>query len=458
MRATSTTGSPSSDLSAGTPVWRLAINWTILAAAVIGLVVLIRDLGGRLGAPSFAIIRPENAALNTLLALLGVVALVLATSYVGKLIGQRAKQGRPVSYLSILNDQLTHVFFWVFILFSLYPIFYVISSSLDPLNRLAQGRLGEDTEPLLLRARVLPSFEGSSFANYAKLFDGVQIYWYQWVFVAFAVIGIVGIAVSWALVQSNGGTTKTLTRGRLAVTWMAVLGIASFFVTLSPTQFTGFTNASRFLLWLRNTFLLSGITGLLTVMLTTTTGYGLARLRFPGRFQFLMFLIFIQMFPALLGLVAVYELIYSLGLTETLPGLIIAYTGGAVSFGTWIYKGYVESLPPSLEEAALVDGCTRWTAFTKIVLPLSGPMLVFIFLLQFVGTYSEFFLANVLMTGATNWNIGVGLRSLAPAGFDTSQFGTFAAAAVLGALPIVALYYSFQQVFISGNLAGGVKE
>ena len=447
------------DLSNETPLWRVVVNWAIFAAVIVGLIVLIRDLGSRLGIPSFAIIRPENAGLNTLLALLGIIGLVLTTSYIGKLIGQRAKQGRTVSYLSVLNDQLTHVFFWIFILFSLYPIFYIISSSLDPLNRLAQGSLGDDTEPLLLRARVLPSFEGSSFANYAKLFEGVNIYWYQWVFVGATLLGILGIAVLWAIVQSNGGfATKTLTRGRLAVTWIAVVGIALFFITLSPAQFTGFTNASRFLLWMRNTFLLSGITGLLTVMLTTTTGYGLARLRFPGRFQFLMFLIFIQMFPALLGLVALYELIYRLGLIETLPGLILAYTGGAVSFGTWIYKGYVESLPPSLEEAALVDGCTRWTAFTKIVLPLSGPMLVFIFLLQFVGTYSEFFLANVLLTGATTWNVGVGLRSLAPSGFDMSNFGTFAAAAVLGALPIVAMYYSFQQVFISGNLAGGVKE
>jgi arabinogalactan oligomer/maltooligosaccharide transport system permease protein len=151
-----------------------------------------------------------------------------------------------------------------------------------------------------------------------------------------------------------------------------------------------------------------------------------------------------------------YELIYRLGLTESLPGLVIAYTGGAVSFGTWIYKGYVESLPASLEEAALVDGCTRWTAFTKIVLPLSGPMMVFIFLMQFVGTYTEFLTANVLVTGAQNWNVGVGLRSFATGQFSV-EYGTFAAAAVLGAIPIVLLYYSFQQVFVSGNTAGGEK-
>jgi arabinogalactan oligomer / maltooligosaccharide transport system permease protein len=445
--------------TSSTPAWRTILNWVIFGSVIVALVILIRDLGSRLAAPSFAIIRPENAGLYTLLALVGIVALVLATSYIGKLIGQSTRKGRQISYLSVLNDQLTHVFFWIVIGFSLYPIFYVVSASFDPLNRLSQATLGASSEPLLLRARVFPSFEGASFANYAKLFDGVNIYWYQWAFVAMVLIGVLGIAFVWGLVQGAGGgrTSKALTRARLIATWVAIIGVAGFFITLVPAQFTGFTNSSKFLLWVRNTFLVSGATGLLTVMLTTTTGYGLARLRFPGRFEFLMFLIFIQMFPALLGLVAMYELIYSLGLTESLPGLVIAYTGGAVSFGTWIYKGYVESLPPSLEEAALVDGCTRWTAFTKIVLPLSGPMLVFIFLLQFVGTYTEFLTANVLVTGAQNWNVGVGLRSFATGQFSV-DYGTFAAAAVLGALPIVALYYSFQQVFISGNLAGGVKE
>ena len=91
------------DLSNETPLWRVVVNWAIFAAVIVGLIVLIRDLGSRLGIPSFAIIRPENAGLNTLLALLGIIGLVLTTSYIGKLIGQRAKQGRTVSYLSVLD-------------------------------------------------------------------------------------------------------------------------------------------------------------------------------------------------------------------------------------------------------------------------------------------------------------------------------------------------------------------
>ncbi len=441
-----------------TPTWRIVLNWSILAGVLIALFFLGRDLNSRMKGKSFAILYPENAALNTLFGFLAIVGLVCLTSYIGKVIGQRQRKYGKVNYLSVLNDQLTHVFFWIVILFSLYPIFYVISASFDPLNRLTQATLGTSEEPLLIRSRVLPSLEGMSFANYAKLFEGVNIFSWQWLLLGVSAIGVLGIAVIWAIVQrTNGGLADpNITRARVVSTWIAILGVFAFFGSLSIDQFTGFSNSSKFLLWIRNTFLVSSATGILTVLLCTTTGYGLARLRFPGRFEFLMFLIFIQMFPALLGLVAMYELIYRLGLTESLPGLVIAYTGGAVSFGTWIYKGYVESLPASLEEAALVDGCTRWTAFTKIVLPLSGPMMVFIFLMQFVGTYTEFLTANVLVTGAQNWNVGVGLRSFATGQFSV-EYGTFAAAAVLGAIPIVLLYYSFQQVFVSGNTAGGEK-
>ena len=449
---------PQSSLGAATPLWRVVLNWAMVAGVLVGLGVLFTDLASRLRAKSFAVVYPENAALNTLLTIVAIVIAVLFTSYIGKLLTERVRLGRKASYPAILTDQLTHVFFWIVILFSLYPIFYVLSSSIDPLNRLTQATLGPTSEPLLIRARVIPSIEGSDLSNYARLFEGVLIYNWQWILLGLAVLGVLGLGVVWALVQLNQGVAskfhKTL---RLSSTWIALIAGFGFFALLTADQFTGFSNASKFLLWVRNTFLVSGITSIITVLLCTTAGYALARLRFPGRFELLMFLIFIQMFPSLLALVAVYEIISRLGLINSLPGLIIAYTGGAISFGTWMYKGFVESLPPSLEEAALVDGCTRWTAFTKIVLPLSGPMLVFIFLLQFVGTYTEFYLANVILSGAENWNVGVGLRSFATGQFSVA-YGTFAAAAVLGALPIVILYYSFQQVFISGNLAGGVKE
>lgn len=437
---------------------RTVLGWAALAVVAVVLFLLVRDLGSRVRSPSFAILRIADGWRYALIGLGAIVSVLLATAYIGKLWGQRTRPGRRIAYGAVLTDQLTHLVFWIVILFALYPIFYVASASFDPLNRLASASLGSSSDPLLIRARVVPSFDRADLTNYAALFQGVIIRSWQWLLLALSGLGVLGLGGLWFAVQASGGiATPTLRRARTYATWLAILGIAAFFMLLAPEQFTGNRNSSRFLLWIRNTFLISGLTGMFAVLLTTTAGYAMARLRFPGRFQALMFFIFIQMFPGFLGLIAIYSLMRALDLTNTFTGLILAYSGGAIAFGTWIYKGYVESLPASLEEAALVDGATRWVAFVKIVLPLSGPMLVFIFLLQFIGTYTEFLLANILLTGSQNWNVGVGLRSFATSAFST-EYGVFSAAAVLGSLPIVALFYSFQQVFVSGNVAGGVKE
>ena len=438
------------------------LGWAGLGLLVVFLVWLVLELASRLKSPTFFILRIENGWVYALGGLLATIALLFGTAYLGKIVGERSR-GRAVSYWAVLGDQLTHLIIWIIILAALYPLVFIIGTSLDPLNRLVQGSLGAATDPLLVRSRVLPPLEGSNFSNYAALFEGVVIYAWQWAMVGIAALGLFWLAVINLRSRAYTGTTlpPSLQLERRYTSIVLILVIVLFFAFLLPAQFTGNTTASRFLLWIRNTFLISGITGVLAVILTTTAGYAMARLRFPGRFQTLMFFIFIQMFPNIVALVAIFSIIKSLDLLNTFTGLILAYSGGAIAFGTWIYKGYVESLPASLEESALVDGTTRWGAFTKIVLPLSGPMLVFIFLLQFIGTYAEFLLANVLLSGAGNWNVGVGLRSFGVGGGGTTAatvYGQFAAAAVLGAIPIVALFYSFQQFFVSGTVSGGVKE
>ena len=104
----------------------------------------------------------------------------------------------------------------------------------------------------------------------------------------------------------------------------------------------------------------------------------------------------------------------------------------------------------------MVDGATRWGAFFRIILPVSVPMLLFIFLLRFIGTYSEFILANTLLQGQENWTVGMGLRNFTTGRFDT-QWGALAASAVLGSIPILLIFYSFQDALTSQTTAGGVK-
>ncbi|BDP41620.1 maltose ABC transporter permease (plasmid) [Deinococcus aetherius] len=435
---------------------RRALPWTVLAALVLGLGVLgyflARNMEGR--PRSFTIYFIEGGWIRFLLFLLAASGVLALTSLIGQRIGQ-ARTGRKVSYAAVLGDQLTHLFLILVVLVAIYPLFYVLLAAFDPRNSLFA--FPDFSNPnILYRSGLLPNLNVLSLENFRRLFDGVTIPGWQ---IVLAVIGGAALAALLLLTLRGrlGGESARLTSARTWVMRILIAALAVLVVFMTPAQFTGPGNESKFLLSVRNTLLVSGITGALAILLSTSAGYAMARLRFPGRFQTLLFFIFIQMFPVFLALVAVYTLMVLLGLNNTFTGLILAYSGGAIAFNTWIFKGYVESLPESLEEAAMVDGATRWQTFLRVVLPLSGGILVFIFLNQFIGTYAEFILANVLLTGVEKWTVGVMLLSFTSGQFST-KWGIFAAAATLGALPIVALFYGFQRYFVGGTMAGGVKE
>ena len=365
-------------------------------------------------------------------------------------------QGRRKSPWPLFLQGVTHLFLWVLILLVYYPVVQVVAASFDPTNNLFSFRR-PDTGFLLVDAKVIPYLSNPSLENYAKLVEGVVLYPYQVALALLAGLALLGVGIVGLLRRLLAPEAwMDFWQGRLL--FLMALLVFALALSLSPRQFTGQGTETKFLLWVRNTFLISGLTGLLAVLLTATAGYAFARFRhLPGRYPMLLFFIFVQMFPGFLALVAIYYLLSWLDLLNTFTGLVLAYSGGIISFGTWVYKGYLESISPSLEEAAMVDGATRWQVFTKILLPLSAPMFVFIFLLQFVGTYSEFVLANLVLTGVESWNVGVGLRSFTTGQFQT-KWGVFAAASVLGSLPILFLFYGFQQYFVSGYTAGAVKE
>lgn len=437
-------------------VLQRALPWLLAVAALVGAYFLIRALGQSLAQvrPSASILRVENGWVTVLLGVLGVVGALFVTSFLGKLIGERVS-GRRISYWAVLGDQFTHVFVWIVILLAVYPLVFVLLASFDPRNSLFQFFLPTQGNALV-RSGVLPSFANTSWDNYRALIDGVTIPTWQAVLLVVAGVSLLVLLVT-NLLARFGGDAKRYEKPNTWGLRALLIALAAIIVFMTPAQFTGQGNESKFLLSVRNTLLVSGLTGALGLLLSTTAGYAMARLRFPGRFQTLLFFIFIQMFPVFLALVALNYFLFNLGLSNTFTGLILAYSGGAIAFNTWIYKGYVESLPESLEEASLVDGATRWQAFARVVLPLSGSILVFMFLNQFIGTYAEFIISSRVLTGVENWTVGVMLQSFTEGQFST-KWGVFAAAAVVGALPIIALFYGFQRFFVSGAVAGGVKE
>ena len=356
----------------------------------------------------------------------------------------------------------THLFLWLVIALVFYPVVYLVAVSLNTTNSLtaAPPAVGN----IFVRAGIFPDPAKFGFIQYQKLLAETHILWYQWIF-----IGIAGVALL-ALIASLAGRRASASPHRMErwsmwSGWTLFAALAVLVVSVNPSQFYSVnaagervraTSIGMVVLFIRNTLLVSGTTGIFAVVISTTAGYAFARMRFEGRYQTLLTFVFVQMFPGFMALVAIFFLMSYLGLLNTFTGLILAYSGGAIAFSAWIFKGYLESISPSLEEAAMVDGATRWGAFWRIILPISVPMLLFIFLLQFISTYSEFILANTLLRGVETWTVGIGLRAFTTGSFDT-RWGELAATAVLGSLPILLIFYSFQQALTGQYQAGGVK-
>ncbi len=214
------------------------------------------------------------------------------------------------------------------------------------------------------------------------------------------------------------------------------------------------------LLWLWNSIKVAGITSLFIVVLSTTSAYAFARLRFRGKETILKGMLIFQMFPAVLALVAIYALFDKIGDyvpwlgLNTHGGLMLAYMGG-IALHVWTIKGYFETIDPSLEEAAAIDGATPWQAFRLILLPLSVPILAVVFILSFISSITEVPMASILLSDVNNLTLAVGAQQyLYPQNY---LWGDFAAAAVMSGLPITIVFLLAQRWLVGGLTAGGVK-
>lgn len=228
--------------------------------------------------------------------------------------------------------------------------------------------------------------------------------------------------------------------------------------------------------WILNSVLVSGISAVLIVALTALAAYSFSRFRYRGRRAGLMALVIIQLFPNLLAIVALFLLLKAIGdvtpasvvlplLGEvpvpqlglnSLGGLILVYVGGALGFNTWLMKAYFDTVPYDLDESALVDGATHFQAFRLVLLPLVRPILAVIGILSFIGTYSDFLLARVLLLSSENYTLAVGMALFIQGNYAT-QWGAFAAAALIGALPIMITFLLLQRQLLGGLALGGVK-
>ena len=210
-----------------------------------------------------------------------------------------------------------------------------------------------------------------------------------------------------------------------------------------------------FLTWMKNSFLVSFVVTLTGVVLASTSGYALSRFNFMGRRAVLSSLLMTQMFPATMLLLPFFILLAKLKLINSYLGLIIIYSSTALPFCIWQMKGYYDTIPAALEEAARMDGCSRFSAFIKVILPVSAPALVITALFSFMASWSEYVVAAIVLQDPGLYTLPLGLKSFQAS--LATQWGLYAAGAVVVSIPVMILFISLSRFLVSGLTVGSVK-
>ena len=204
-----------------------------------------------------------------------------------------------------------------------------------------------------------------------------------------------------------------------------------------------------------NSLVVSVASALVGLSVATTAAYALSRFSFPGREAGMRAFLVSQTFPAVVMAIPLYELLAGLHLLDSKLGLVLVYSATSVPFSTWTLKGHFDTIPREIEEAAMLDGASRWYTFTRIVLPLARPALAVTLLFSFMTAWNEFVLASTLQSDPRSWTLPVLLQRYV-SDYGT-QWGAFAAGSILVSVPVMALFFALQRQLVGGLAAGAVK-
>lgn len=326
--------------------------------------------------------------------------------------------------------------------------------------------------------RVLPNSQSVAFImKFASVGN------YQLTFIFLILLGLIGVL----LIFKRGWFKKAATLFFLVliaaiviypVVWIigaslnkgqSLLSVGINPIPQDPSllQFIRLFKTTDYLLWYLNTFKIATLNMIFSVLITASVAYTLSRFRFKGKKTGMMAILILQCFPSFLGMVAIYVLLSRItmfssltgtsSLIDTHLGLLLVYISGQIPFNTWLAKGYFDTIPISLDEAARIDGASYMQAFWKIILPLGRPIIAFVAVVNFIAPWMDFIFPSMILRSREKMTLAVGLYSLIHDSADL-RFTMFAAGAVLVAIPIAALYGYFQKYIITGLSSGAVKE
>ncbi|MBQ2604121.1 MAG: sugar ABC transporter permease [Acutalibacteraceae bacterium] len=268
------------------------------------------------------------------------------------------------------------------------------------------------------------------------------------IYVILAVLGIIWVSpLVWLLLHSfraEGGVT-------VPYVFPKQYTLANYKALFTDTSVFDYPR------WFLNTFVVAVFSCIISTLSVLMVSYAFSRLRFKSRKMFINIGMILGMFPGFMTMMALYYLLKAMNLTQTLPALVICYSSGA-GLGFAISKGFFDTIPRALDEAATIDGATRNQIFWKIILPMSKPIIVYTVLTSFIGPWCDFILVRIIMGDKRdNYTVAMGLQKMTNQEYKQEHFKKFLSGSVIVAIPITVLFLKMQNYYVEGVTAGGVK-
>lgn len=238
---------------------------------------------------------------------------------------------------------------------------------------------------------------------------------------------------------------------------LASTSIVPFPTHPSLYQYQRLFTESSYLHWYGNTLFVACLNTIITVIVCSFTGYIFSRFTFPFRKGIMASMVILQMFPSFIGMVATYVILWKLNALNTLWGLVLVYSAGSIPFNSWLMKGYFDTVPKDIAEAAYIDGATPFTAFIKVIVPSAKPQIVFLALTSFTGPWMDFIFPKLVLRSDDKKTLAVGLYEMI-SGRSADRFTMFAAGALLVAIPFTILFCAGQKTLLQSLAGTGGKE
>lgn len=237
---------------------------------------------------------------------------------------------------------------------------------------------------------------------------------------------------------------------------IAALNIIPFKDEMSLKHFKHLFDNTDYFLWYKNTLVVALSTSALTVVVSSLSAYVFSRFKFPLKKSMMVTMLILQIFPSMLGMIAVYVLLLRIGGLDKLWGLVLIYLAGNIPYNTWLVKSYIDTIPRSLDEAARIDGANHLQTFVKVILPMTTPIITFLAIVSFTAPWMDFIFPKMILRSSENQTLALGLFNFVTD--KKNEFATFAAGSLLVAVPFVIFFIIAQKKMTSSLGAGAVKE